>query len=56
MKQLQDRIYQFFHTTVSVGISNLHSNYEALHTAYTESLRALGKQILHRESMYPFFF
>lgn len=55
MKQLQDRIYQFFHTTVSVGISNLHSNYEALHTAYTESLRALGKQFFTGNQCIHFF-
>lgn len=44
LKQLQNRIYQFFHTTISIGISALHSGYDTLHQAYLESLRALGKQ------------
>ncbi len=44
LKQLQSRIYHFFHTTISIGISALHSGYDALHSAYLESLRALSKQ------------
>lgn len=44
LKQLQTRIYQFFHTSVSIGLSSEHSGTESLHCAYTESLRALGRQ------------
>lgn len=44
LKQLQTSIYQFFHTTISIGISSIHSGYETMHAAYTESLRALAKQ------------
>lgn len=43
-KSLQNSIYQFFHTTISIGISAVHEGFDTLHTAYTESLRALGKQ------------
>lgn len=44
LMQLQDRIDNFFHTTVSVGLSALQYGYKNLHEAYIQGLRALGKR------------
>ncbi len=53
--QFQSRIYHFFHTTISIGISSMKNGYEMLHTAYTESTRALSKQFFSGNQSIHFF-
>lgn len=42
--QLLHRIFEFFHVSVSAGVSEIRHGYDTLHEAYIQGLRALGQK------------
>lgn len=55
LRELQTRIYHFFHTTISIGISAEQTGYHTLHQAYTESLIALAKKFFSGNQSLHFY-
>ncbi|MDO4275943.1 MAG: response regulator [Eubacteriales bacterium] len=55
LSQLQERIYSFFHQSLSLGISSRQYGQENLRAAYIEALRSLGKRFFTGEASINFF-
>lgn len=45
--QIQNKINNFFQTTLSIGISSAQNGYENLHVAYIQGIKALGKKFFN---------
>ena len=53
--RMQEEITQFFHASVSMGISSLLNEPEQIHEGYIQSLRALGQKFFSGRSSMNFF-
>lgn len=53
--RMQKEISQFFHASVSMGISSLLNEKEQIHEGYIQSLRALGQKFFSGRSSVNFF-
>lgn len=55
MIQVQQRVKETFHATVSVGVSSLHHGSDQLREAFVEGLRALGRKFFSGSGSTNFF-
>lgn len=53
--RIQEEITQFFHSSVSIGISSLLNEQDQIHEGYIQSLRALGQKFFSGRSSVNFF-
>ena len=55
LSQIQKKVYQHFHVTISVGVSAVHEAHQELHEAYMESLKALAQKFFSGNESFHFY-